>query len=382
MNPLPAYLDDVTAFLAVEVFQAAQRLEAEGRSIVHLEFGEPDFPTPTVITEAAVAALRAGHTHYTHSLGLLPLREEIAAHLHKQYGVSVSPENILVSQGTSICTFLALLALLEPGDEVILPDPTYACYGNFVRLARGIPISVPVVEEEGFQIDPAAVRRAITPRTRAMLVCSPANPTGVVLRPEVMEQLGSLGIPIVSDEIYHGLTYGGSVPSMLSYGNEHFVLNGFSKYFAMTGWRLGYLVFPPAKRTALMKLHQNLMISAAETTQHAAIAALRHASPVCEQYRAEYDRRRVFMIEKLREAGLPLKYEPSGAFYIFADARHYDADSLRLAMDILEKAGVAVTPGCDFGAGGEGYLRFSYASSMENIADAMQRLKEYLVERA
>ena len=378
MIRLPAYLDAIKPFRAVEVFQAARLLEEQGRSIVHLEFGEPDFPTPQVVQEAAIRAIRDGRTRYTHSLGLPEFRAAICAYHQRRYGIELHPDQVLVSMGTSVLMHLLMLLLLEPGDEVILTDPTYACYSSFVRIARGVPVSVPIREEQGFQLDPEEVRRRITPRTRAILVCSPANPTGVVMRPEVLRALAGLGVPIVSDEIYHGLTYsqggngaggtagsgsgaggttaGGQSPdrTVLSYTRQAFVLNGFSKYFAMTGWRLGYLIFPPEVLPAVMKLHQNVMISAADYPQYAGIAALTQAIPDCERYRAEYDRRRVFMIQRLGEIGLPLHYEPAGAFYCFADARRYGADSMRLALDILERAGVAVTPGSDFGPGGEG----------------------------
>jgi aspartate/methionine/tyrosine aminotransferase len=378
MIHLPAYLDAIKPFQAVEVFQAAKRLEAQGRSIVHLEFGEPDFPTPAVVQEAAIEALRKGHTRYTHSLGIPELRETICAHYRAKYGVAVQPDQVLVSMGSSVLMQLTLLLLLEPGDEVILTDPTYACYSSFVRIARGVPVYVPIREADGFQLDPQAVRRAVTPRTRAILVCSPANPTGVVLKPEALRELSSLGVPLISDEIYHGLAYSGAEHTALEFSREAFVLNGFSKYFAMTGWRLGYLIFPPQVLPEIMKLHQNVMISPADFPQYAGVAAMTRAIPECERYRAEYDRRRVFMIRRLAEIGLPLRYEPTGAFYCFADARRYGSDSLALAMDVLAKAGVACTPGIDFGPGGEGYLRFSYANSLENIAEAMRRLGAYL----
>jgi (5-formylfuran-3-yl)methyl phosphate transaminase len=389
MIRLPAYLDAIKPFRAVEVFQAACELEKQGRHIVHLEFGEPDFPTPPAVQEAAIRAMRAGHTRYTHSLGLPELREAICAYHGRRYGVTIQPDQVLVSMGTSLLMHLLLELLLEPGDEVILADPTYACYSSFVRIARGVPVSVPIRESEGFQLDPAEVAKRITARTRAVLVCSPANPTGVVMRPAAMAELAELGVPVISDEIYHGLTYGagngaaGGAPdrTMLAYTPQAFVLNGFSKYFAMTGWRLGYVIFPPEVQAALMKLHQNVMISAADFPQHAAIAALTDAIPDCERYRAEYDRRRVLMIQRLAEIGLPLKYEPAGAFYCFADASAYGRDALALALDILERAGVAVTPGSDFGPGGEGYLRFSYANSMENIAEGLNRIEGYLSAR-
>ena len=354
MIRLPAYLDEITSFYAVEVFQAAKALEAQGRSIVHLEFGEPDFPTPEVVKTAAIEALERGATRYTHSLGIPELRETICAYHNAKYGLALEPEQVLVSAGTSVLMFLAMLLLLEPGDEVILPDPTYACYANFVRLARGVPVSVQVHERDGFQLDPAAVKARITPRTRALLICSPANPTGVVMRPEVLEELAKLGIPVVSDEIYHGLSYGGRDRSMMEFSEQALVLNGYSKFFAMTGWRLGYMLFPREMMSTVMRVHQNVMISPPDFPQYAAIAAMKEAVPVCEGYVREYDRRRLYVIERLGKMGLPLHYEPAGAFYVFANAGHIEPDSLKLSMQILNEAGVALTPGFDFGAGGEG----------------------------
>ena len=381
MIRLPAYLDEITSFYAVEVFQAAKALEAQGRSIVHLEFGEPDFPTPQVVTAAAIEALQRGATRYTHSLGIPELRETICAYHNAKYGLALEPEQVLVSAGTSVLMFLAMLLLLEPGDEVILPDPTYACYSNFVRLARGVPVPVPIREAEGFQLDPAAVKARITPRTRALLICSPANPTGVVMRPEVLAELGALGIPVVSDEIYHGLSYGGRDRSMMEFSEQALVLNGYSKFFAMTGWRLGYLLYPRELMPVVMRLHQNVMISPPDFPQYAAIAAMKHAVPICEGYVREYDRRRLYVIERLAKMGLPLHYEPAGAFYVFANAGHIEPDSLKLSMQILNEAGVALTPGFDFGAGGEGYLRFSYANSLENLREALDRLEAFLAGR-
>lgn len=381
MIRLPSHLKDITFFQAVEIFQAAKILESQGRSVVHLEFGEPDFPTPEVVSEAATRALRDGRTRYTHSLGVPEFRETIVDYHNRKYGLELAPDQVLVSMGTSLLMQILMLLLLERGDQVILTDPTYACYTNFVRLAGGEPVFVPIRESEGFQPNAEAIRRAITPRTRAIMICSPANPTGVVMRPEVMRELASLGVPIISDEIYHGLAYGGGERTILNDTSQAFVLNGFSKYFAMTGWRLGYLIFPPEVRGTLMKLHQNIMISASEHVQYAGIAAMREAIPICDQYKREYDRRRLFIIRRLGEIGLPLHYEPSGAFYVFADARRYGADSMALAREILQATGVAVTPGGDFGPGGEGYLRFSYANSYDNIAEAMDRLGPYLQSR-
>jgi len=378
---IPPQLEEVTPFQAIEVFQAAKLLEAQGRNIIHLEFGEPDFPTPSVVKDEAIRAMLDNHTKYTHSLGILSLRETIVDYHRRKYGVEVDPDQILVSNGTSVITQILMLSLLEPGDEVILPDPTYACYANFVRLAHGVPVSVPVKEEDGYQLDPEAVKERITSRTRALMICSPANPTGVVLKPEVLKALAELGIPVISDEIYHGLTYAGAEHTMLEYTDNCIVLNGFSKYFAMTGWRLGYVIFPKKMQSTLMKVHQNVMISATEFIQLAGQEAMLRATPECETYKREYDRRRVYMVDRLKEIGLPLGYEPAGAFYCFANAKQYGEDSLALAMDILDKTGVAVTPGIDFGPGGEGYLRLSFANSLENIAEGMDRLGEYLAQK-
>ena len=377
---LPAHLDQVNLFQAVQVFQAARALEAQGRSVIHLEFGEPDFPTPEPIREAAVHALAEGHTRYVHSMGIPAFREAIAEHHRRKYGVDVHPEQILVSMGTSLIMQLLMLMLLEPGDEIVLTDPSYACYANYTRIARGALRFVPIREAEGYQPDPEAIRRAIGPRTRAVMINSPANPTGVVTRPEILRELARLPVPVISDEIYHGLTYAGEEHSLMEYSERVIVVNGFSKYFAMTGWRLGYMIFPRELQPTVMKLHQNMMISANDFMQYAGIVALNEAIPICEDYKREYDRRRRFMIRRLGEIGLPLRYEPTGAFYCFADASRYGSDSLALARDILEHTGVAVTPGIDFGAGGESHLRFAYSNSHENIAEAMNRLDAYLAE--
>jgi aspartate/methionine/tyrosine aminotransferase len=276
---------------------------------------------------------------------------------------------------------LLMLMLLESGDEIIVSDPTYACYENFVRLAGGVPVRVPIQESEGFQLNPDAVRRVITPRTRGLMVCSPANPTGVSIRPEVLAQLAGLGVPIISDEIYHGLSYAGTDHTILEFTDQAYVFNGFSKYFAMTGWRLGYMISPLEAMATVMKLHQNIMISATDFAQHAGMAALVEAIPTCEQYRTEYDRRRVFLVERLAQMGLPLGYEPTGAFYVFVNVKRYTDDSLAFAMEILRDAGVALTPGSDFGPGGEGYMRISYANSLENIAQGMDQLEAYIKAR-
>ena len=371
----------VTPFLAMEVLERAKELEAGGRDIVYLCVGEPDFPTPAVACEAAIRAIREGWTTYTHSLGLSELREAIAEHYARRYGVAVDPGRIIVSSGTSPLMFLLFSALLDKGDEIILPDPCYSCYPNFIRFPGGKPCFLRTREEDGFQPRPEEVRSRITPRTRGVLVNSPSNPAGSVLPSAWLEELASLPIPLISDEVYHGLTYEGEERSALEFDPDAFVVAGFSKTFAMTGWRLGYLIVPRSSVRVLQSLHQNFMISANHFVQQAGIAVLREGQRDVEIMRAAYDQRRRHIVERLRALGLGVLRMPQGAFYVLADARSIHPDSLKLAMEILEAIGVAVTPGIDFGEGAQGYLRFSYANSIENIDRALDRLREYLSAR-
>ena len=372
---------DIEPFLAVEVFERAQALERAGIDIVHLEFGEPDFETPPVIREAAERALKDGLTRYVASLGILPLREAIAEHYAETYGVSVSPDQILVTAGTSPAMLLLFGHLLDAGDEVVLTDPYYACYPNFIRYAEGIPAYVGVTEESGFQPTTEAIRARLSPRTKAILVNSPANPTGAVLPESRVAEIAALGPLVVSDEIYHGLTYEGRERSILEFTDRAFVLNGFSKAFAMTGWRLGWVVAPPAHIRSLQTLYGNFFISTNEFVQWAGVAALREARDETRRFRAIFDERRRVMIAGLRAAGLGVGVEPTGAFYVLANARRFTRDSVRFAYEILEESHVAVTPGAAFGANAEGYLRFSYASSVERIREGLARLGRFLATR-
>lgn len=365
-------------FLAVEVFERAQALERRGIDVVHLEFGEPDFETPTVIQEAAFKAIKDGRTKYTSSLGLLPLREAIADHYEHTYAVRVSPEQILVTPGTSPALLLLCTVLLGPGDQVILSDPGYACYPNFVRYAEGEPLSVNIYEEDGFQYRPEAMGARLTPQVRAVMINSPANPTGTVLSPERMGAVAELGPWVISDEIYHGLTYAGREHSILEYTDRAFVLNGFSKAFAMTGWRLGYLIAPLPFIRPLQKAFQNFFISTNDFVQWAGVAALREAAGEVVRFRQIFDERRRAMLAGLREVGLGVGYEPAGAFYVLANARRYTQKSFDFAFEILERAHVGVTPGIAFGPNAEGYLRFSYANSLERILEGLRRLGQFL----
>jgi (5-formylfuran-3-yl)methyl phosphate transaminase len=373
---------ELTSFIVMDVLEKANEMERAGAHIVHLEVGEPDFDAPACVKQAACQALESGHTHYTHSMGDFELREAICVYYGDTYGVKVQPEQIIVTSGSSPAILLVFATLLDPGDEVIISDPHYACYPNFIKFVQGVPVTIPVFEEDGFQFRPEEISNKITPRTKAIFINSPSNPTGNLLSAERMRQIAAIAADprapmIVSDEIYHGLVYAGKEHSILEFTDRAFVLNGFSKLFAMTGLRLGYVIAPKALVRPMQKLQQNFFISANSMVQKAGIAALKCAGGDVARMKTIYDERRKFMIRRLREIGLGITVEPTGAFYVFANAKKFSMDSYKLAFDILAKARVGVAPGIDFGANGEGYLRFSYANSMENIAEGMDRLEAY-----
>lgn len=372
---------DIPPFIVMEILERAYKLQRQGRDIVHLEIGEPDFPTPKCICDAATEAMHSGETHYTHSLGILPLREAICEHYYNKYGVSITPDQVLVTSGTSPALFMLFSALLEPEEEIIMSNPHYPCYPNFARFLQAKPLLVSVHEEDGFQLKAEEIKKRLTPSTKAILINSPSNPSGTILPRDQMEAIVDLGLPIISDEIYHGLTYGKRDHSILEFTNNAFVLNGFSKLYAMTGWRLGYLIGDSRVIRALQKMQQNFFISAGSISQWAGIAALTKAGPDVEHMKAVYDERRKHMINRIKGLGFGLPVEPAGAFYMLINAKHLASDSYKLAFDILENVGVAVTPGIDFGSNGEGYLRLSYANSLENIEEGLNRLESYMENR-
>ncbi len=371
----------VKAFIVMEIMEKAEELERAGKHIIHLEVGEPDFDTPPAAVEAAVRALRGGKTHYTHSMGLLELREAVARDYKRRYDVDVDPNCIIVTSGTSAAMSLIFSVLVKPGNEVIITDPHYACYPNFIKFADGVPRLIPSSEENGFQYEIGRLREAVCERTSAVLINSPGNPSGTLIGAETMKEVAGLGIPVVSDEIYHGLIYDERAHSILEFMDDAFVINGFSKLYAMTGWRVGYVIAPKQCCRTMQKLHQNFFISANSFVQWGAIAALEESQKEIESMVKTYDERRRFMLSELRSMGFRIPVEPRGAFYILVNMKHIDTDSYRLALEILEKAGVAVTPGIDFGPGGEGFIRFSYANSIENIAEGMKRLRGFLAEK-
>jgi aspartate/methionine/tyrosine aminotransferase len=378
---------EMTPFIVMDVLEKAHEMERQGIHVIHLEVGEPDFDTPQCIKDAACRALENGHTHYTHSMGMIELREAISEHYLKTYSVSVDPDQIVISSGTSPAMFVMFSALLEKGDQVIVSDPHYACYPNFIKFVQGEPVFVPVYEEDGFQYRPEAIEKKITRKTKGIFINSPSNPTGNLLSKERMEAIAALSLKpdspyIISDEIYHGLVYEGKEHSILEFTKKAFVFNGFSKLYAMTGLRLGYMIAPKHFIRPIQKLQQNFFISANAMVQVAGIAAFKQAGEDILRMKRIYNERRQYMIRRLKDMGLGITVEPTGAFYVFANAKHISGDSYKLAFDILEKEHVGVAPGIDFGKNGEGYLRFSYATSMENIAQGMDRLENYFHKRA
>ncbi len=362
----------------MDVLEKAQELERMGERVIHMEVGEPDFDTPECINEACYRAIREGKTHYTHSLGLIELREAVAEDYWNKYRVKVSPEQILVASGTSPALLLLFSALLEPGEEIILSNPYYPCYPNIIQFVEGSPVFVEVKEEEGFQYLPEMIEPKLSTRVKGIMINSPSNPTGNIMDEARMKKIAEFSPFIISDEIYHGLVYEGKAHSILEFTDHAFVINGFSKLYAMTGWRLGYIIAPKEFIRPMQKIQQNLFISASSFAQWGALIGLKEAEKDVQKMRNIYDQRRRFLLPRLKELGFGITVEPTGAFYILANAKRFSQDSYKLAFDILKEARVGVAPGIDFGTGAEGYLRFSYANSLENIEEGMNRLEKYL----
>lgn len=368
----------ISPFYVMEVLERAQQLERKGINIVHLEIGEPDHNTDSQICKKAVSSIKSGDTKYTHSLGVAELREELSLFYKKKYNLSVSAQNVIVTTGSSPALFLCFASILDPGDEIILTDPHYACYPQIIKIAGGVAKFVRIYEQEDFQIDVSRLKKLISKKTKAILINSPSNPTGMLVNKDVMEQLAELRIPIISDEIYHGLVYEGKEQSILEFTESAIVVSGFSKLYSMTGWRLGYMIVPDPYVRPIQKLQQNLFISANSFVQSSGIEALRLSDNKIKNIVGKYKKRRGIMVTGLRDLGFDIKKVPDGAFYVFINTKKINTNSYELAFDILEKSHVALTPGIDFGSGGEGYLRFSYANSVENIKEGIARLKKYI----
>lgn len=379
---IPSHIQKIKSFLAMDILEELERRRRLGEPVISFSLGEPDLPPPSEVRDACRAALDSDFIKYTSSLGLLELRESIASHYRKKYGVTVDPDQIIVTGGTSPAMLLVFSVLLSQGDEVILSNPHYPCYPAFLEYLRAKSVFVKVREEDGFQYRSDDIRRKISPKTKAIFLNSPSNPTGHLLSDDVMKAVAGFASKkrwIVSDEIYHGLVYKGERErSILEFTDRAFVINGFSKAYAMTGYRLGYLIAPKPFLRTLQILHQNFFISANSFVQKAGIAALEVGDAYLARVRKIYDERRQRMLDGIRKLGFTVAVEPRGAFYIFANAKLFTKNSYRFAFDLLKKTGVGVTPGIDFGSAGEGYLRFSYATSIENIDEGLARIAKVI----
>jgi aspartate/methionine/tyrosine aminotransferase len=373
-------VEEIQPFEVMDVLSRAHALEAQGRHVVHMEIGEPDFSAPAPVVEAGVRALRDGKTAYTATLGLPALREAIAAHYQRKFNTQVDPNRIAVTAGASGGLLTVAALYVDAGDEILVPDPGYPGYRHFVRAFEGRARALAVGAAQNFQPTLDMVRAAWGPRTKGLLLGSPSNPTGTLISRSELEKIAAFvaerdGVLLV-DEIYQGLVYGAEPWSALGMPGEVLIINSFSKYFCMTGWRLGWVVVPPGAVRGFEKLAQHLFISAPSAAQHAALAAFSPDSiSILEERRREFARRRDFLVPRLKKAGLAIPAEPHGAFYVYADCGR---DSRTFARALLESEAVAATPGADFGANGtERFVRFAYTRSMEDLEEAARRIARF-----
>jgi len=362
----------------------ARELEAQGRSIIHMEIGEPDFVTPQPVIDAGIRALQDGYTHYTPAVGLQALRERLAEFYQQRYDVNVEPRRIVITPGASAALQLVMAVLVNPGDQVLMADPGYPCNRNFVYLLNGQPLGIPVTAASAYQPTPQQVREYWTEAVTALLVASPSNPTGTLLGEHSLREFHTIaaeqGGSLIVDEIYHGLVYHEQATTALAVSDDIFVVNSFSKYFGMTGWRLGWLIAPDACVADIDKLAQNLFLAAPTIAQHAALKAFDEESiSILESRRLQFQQRRDYLLPALRELGFEIAVIPEGAFYLYANCSRFTDDSFSFASRLLEEAGVALTPGIDFGINRpETHVRFAYTTSLENLQEGVRRLQEYL----
>lgn len=377
-------LQDIAPFHVMELLARAKALETGGRDIVHMEVGEPDFPTPEPVIAAAQAHLATGRVFYTAALGLPELRSAIATFYQSRYGISIPVSRIVVTAGASGALLLALACLVEPGREWLLTDPGYPCNRHFVRTFEGVPVNIPVGAGNNYQPTVDDLQTHWNERSAGALFASPANPTGTMLDAGQLAAIAQFirqrGGQLIVDEIYHGLTYESDATSALQIADDIFVVQSFSKYFNMTGWRLGWLVVPERFARDIEKLAQNLFIAPSTPAQWAALAAFEPATiRILEQRRGEFRRRRDFLAPKLERLGFRLGAKPQGAFYIYADCSSVAADSETFARNLLESAGVAVTPGLDFGSHApQHHLRFAYTTRIDRLDEAVTRIARFL----
>jgi aspartate/methionine/tyrosine aminotransferase len=382
---LAARMDDIEPFHVMEIGRRAAALESAGRHVVHMEIGQPDFSAPAPVIEAGIEALRSRSLGYTAALGIPELREAIARFYAERHQIDVAPERIIVTAGASGAFIVALGALVNPGDEWLMPDPCYPCNRHFVRLFEGAARTIPSGADRHYQLASDDVVRHWGPRTRGVMLASPANPTGAVVPRDalaaIVAEVRRRGGHTLVDEIYQGLTYDGPhQPSALALGDDLFVVNSFSKYFSMTGWRLGWLVAPVAYVAQMERLAQNAFICVSAPAQYAALAAFRPGTlAILDERRAEFERRRDFFVPALRQLGFDVPLLPEGAFYVYAGCERFTDDSEVFAMQVLEQAGVAITPGRDFGIHrARGHVRFAYTRAMADLEEGVERLARFL----
>ena len=381
-------MERIRPFYVMALLERAKQLELEGRSVIHMEVGEPDFPTPGAIVAAGIRALEEGKTRYTPALGIPPLRRAIADFYRHRFGVDVDPGRVIVTPGASGALQLAMSVLIDPGQTVLMADPGYPCNRHFVELVGGRPKAVPVGPGTGYQLTAEQVAAHWTPETRAVLVATPSNPTGTLLSAAALREIHALvrekGGVLIVDEIYQGLTYGCQAETALALPGDLFVVNSFSKYFGMTGWRLGWLVAPDSHVDAVDRLAQNIFLSAPTVSQYAALSAFEQRTlDELEARRSAFQERRDFLLPALKALGFQVPVTPQGAFYLYANCRTLTDDSFRFATALLEAEGVAVTPGKDFGENApESHIRFAYTTGIPRLAEGVERLRRFIEDPA
>ena len=379
-------IDDIQPFHVMALLARAKELEAQGKDIVHMEIGEPDFPTPKPIVDAGIKAISEGDVHYTAAVGLLELRKAIAEYYQSRYGLVLSENRVVVTPGASGALMLALGVVMQEGEEVLLADPGYPCSRNFVRFLSGKTRSIPVDATTSFQLTLNHLKENWQSNTTAVIVASPSNPTGTLLAKSELMAMAKFvkeqGGYLIVDEIYHGLVYSDKYDTALSIDENIIVINSFSKYFNMTGWRLGWIVAPEKLICDIDKLAQNIFLAAPTPAQYAALAAFKPETiTILESHKEEFKQRRDYLLPALKELGFKIETEPQGAFYIYANCEKFTSDSYQFAYDLLENIGVAITPGKDFGDNKENiHVRFAYTTSIEQLKKGVSRLKEFLLK--
>ena len=373
-------LDDIEPFYVMEILEEAQKYEKKGIDISHLEIGEPTQKTNKLIKQYAKKAISNNHDRYSHSLGIQSLREAISKKYKKEMDIDISQNEVIITTGSSAAIMLGLITSIEQGDEVILVEPYYPCYPQIVKIFGGQPKLLTTYPEENFQINISRLKKMITKRTKLLIINSPSNPTGVTQSSEVLKSIAKLDIKVISDEIYQGLNYAQSPDTILKYKRDSLVVNGFSKFYSMTGWRLGYLIAPKKMVRNIQKLQQNMFICAPTISQYSALGALKINYKEINKMKAEYIDKKDLILNKLEDLGIGVNYKPDSAFYIFCNMESFCQDSLELSLDMLQKVNLAVAPGKDFGPNYNQYIRLSYASSITNLRKGLKKLKKYISE--